>query len=191
MAGRMPHKICKLVLCGPKDSGKPNWVQVLFRIILLTNVVAITQEKQFSAAIMNEHIKPVFLKELSENTPQVDLARIVLQGSYMVTCVKHQSLKTLVNKTPFYITTNDLPKFGSEDENVKRRVEVFETKALSSALSDVNEWLRRNCMDCNIWLANELNRLLQYLDEDDRWYESFEADNKKDFVNGSGKVFLE
>ena len=47
----------------------------------------------------------------------------------MVTCVKHQSPKTLVNKAPFYITTNDLPTFGSEDKNVKRRVEVFETKA--------------------------------------------------------------
>ena len=26
MAGRMPHKISKLVLCGPKDSGKASWV---------------------------------------------------------------------------------------------------------------------------------------------------------------------
>ena len=85
----------------------------------------------------------------------------------------------------------DLPKFGSEDENVKRRVEVFETKALSSTLSNVNERLRRNCMDCIVWLANEINRPLQYLDKEDRWYESFEADDKEDFVNGGGKVFLE
>ena len=54
MAG-MPYKIRKLVLCGPKDSGKTSWVQVLFGIISLTNVAAITQEKQFSAAMMNEH----------------------------------------------------------------------------------------------------------------------------------------
>ena len=191
MAGRMPHKIRKLVLCGPKDSGKTSWVQVLFGIIPLTNVAAITQEKQFSAAMMNEHTELVFLDEWSENTLQADLAKVVLQGGYMVTCVKHQSPKTLVNKAPFYITTNDLPKFGSEDENVKRRVEVFETKALSSTLSNVNDSLRRNCMDCIVWLANEINRLLQYLDEEDRWYESFEADDKEDFVNGGGNVFLE
>ena len=109
----------------------------------------------------------------------------------MVRCVKDQSPKTLVNKPPFYITTNDLPKFGSEDESVKRRVEIVETKALSSTLSNVNEWLRTNCMDCIVWFANEINTLLLYLDEEDRWYESFEADDKEDFVNGGGEVFLE
>ena len=191
MAERMPHKIRKLVLCGPKDSGKTSWVQVLFEIILLTIVAAITQEKQFSAAMMNEHTELVFLDEWSENTLQADLAKVVLQSGYMVTCVKHQSPKTLVNEASFYITTNDLPKFGSEDENVKRRVEVFMTKALSSTLSNVNDWLRRNCVDCIVWLVNEINRLLQYLDEEDRWYESFEAGDKEDFVNGGGKVFLE
>ena len=46
-------------------------------------------------------------------------------------------------------------------------------------------------MDCIVWFANEINRLLQYLDEEDRWYESFEADDKEDFVNGGGNVFLE
>ena len=97
----------------------------------------------------------------------------------------------MVNKVPFYIITNGHPKFGSEDENVNRRVEVFETKALSLTLSNVNGWLCSNCMDCIIWLANEINRLLQYLDEEDRWYKSFEADDKEVSVNGGGKVFLE
>ena len=139
--------------------------------------------------MMNEHTERYSLTSRQKNTLQADLAKVVLKGGYMVTYVKHQSPKTLVNKAPFYITTNDLPKFGSEDENVKRRVEVFETKAMSSTLSNVNDWLRRNCMDCIVWLANEINRLLQYLDEEDRWFESFEADDKEDFVNGSGKVF--
>ena len=46
-------------------------------------------------------------------------------------------------------------------------------------------------MDCIVWLANEINRLLQYLDEEDRWYESSEADDKEYFGNGGGKIFLE
>ena len=66
MAGRMPHKIRKLVLCEPKYSGKTSWVQVLFRIIPLTNVAAITPGKQFSVAVMNFLL--VFLGEWSENT---------------------------------------------------------------------------------------------------------------------------
>ena len=96
-----------------------------------------------------------------------------------------------MNKAPFYTTTSYLPKFGSEDEYVKRRVEVFETKALSSTLSNVNKWFRRNCIDCIVWLANEINRFSPYLDEEDSWYESFEADDKESVVNGGGKVFLE
>ena len=87
MVGRMPHKIRRLVLCGPKDSGKTSWVQVSVGIIPLTNLAAITQEKQFSTAVMNEHIELVFLDEWSENTLQADLAKVVLQGGYMVTCV--------------------------------------------------------------------------------------------------------
>ena len=97
IGGKMPHKTRKLVLCGPKVSGK-SWVQVLLGVIPLRNVATITQEKQFSAAMMGEDTELVFLDEWSENTLQADLAKIVLQGGYMVTCVKHQSPKTLINK---------------------------------------------------------------------------------------------
>ena len=89
MAGKMPHKTRKLVLCGPKDSGKTSWVRVLLGVIPLRNVATITQEKQFSAAMMGEDTELVFLDEWSENTLQADLAKIVLQGGYMVTCVKY------------------------------------------------------------------------------------------------------
>ena len=139
MDGKMPHKTRKLVLCGPKDSGKTSWVQVLLAVIPLGNVATITQEKQFSAAMMREDTKFVFLDEWSENTLQADLAKIVLQGGYMVTCVKHQLPKTLINKTPFYITTNELSNFGSEHDNVMRRVEVFKTQSFPSTLPNVNE----------------------------------------------------
>ena len=193
MAGKMPHKTRKLVLCGPKDSGKTSWVQVLLGVIPLRNVATITQEKQFSAAMMGENIELVFLDEWSENTLQADLAKIVLQGGYMVTCVKHQSPKTLINKAPFYITTNELPNFGSEHDNVMRRVEVFKTQSLPSTLPNVNEWLRRNSMHCIVWAAQEIEQLLDFLNEEDRWYENFEEHGTpdQDLANGGGKRFLE
>ena len=87
LAGKMPHKTRKLVLCGPKDSGKTSWVQVLLGVIPLRNIATITQEKQFSAAMMGEDTELVFLDEWSENTLQADLAKIVLQGGYIVTSV--------------------------------------------------------------------------------------------------------
>ena len=129
-------------------------MQVLLAVIPLRNVATITQEKQFSAAMMGEDTELVSLDEWSENTLQADLAKIVLQGGYMVTCVKHQSPKTLINKAPFYITTNELPNFGSEHDNVMRR--VFKTQSLPSTLPNVNEWLRRNSMHCIVWAAQEI-----------------------------------
>ena len=78
MAGKMPHKTRKLVLCGPKDSGKTSWVQVLLGVTPLRNVGAIAQEKQLSAAMMGEDTELVFLDDWSENTLQADLAKIVL-----------------------------------------------------------------------------------------------------------------
>ena len=33
LAGRMPHKVRKLVFYGPKDSGKTNWFRVFLSII--------------------------------------------------------------------------------------------------------------------------------------------------------------
>ena len=174
MAGKMPHKTRKLVLCGPKDSGKTSWVQVLLGVIPLRNVATITQEKQFSAAMMGEDTEFVFLDEWSENTLEADLAKIVLQGGYIVTCVRHQSPKTLINKAPFYITTNELPNFGSEHDNVMRRVEVFKTQSFPSTLPNVNEWLRRNSMQCIVWAVQEIERLLDFLNEENRWYEKFE-----------------
>ena len=99
---------------------------------------------------MREDTKFVFLDEWSENSLQADLAKIVLKGGYMVTCVKHQSSKTLINKAPFYITTNELSNFRSEHDNVMRRVEVFKTQSLPSTLPNVNEWLQRNSMQCTV-----------------------------------------
>ena len=194
MAGKMPHKTRKLVLCGPKDSGKTSWVQVLLGVIPLRDVVTITQEKQFSGAMMGEDTELVFLNEWSENTLQADSAKIVLQGGYMVTCVKHQSPETLINKAPFYITTNELPNFGLEHDNVMRRVEVFKTQSLPSTLPNVNEWLRRNSMHCIVWAAHEeIEQLLNFLNEEDRWYEKFEEHGTpdQDLANGGGKRFLE
>ena len=193
MAGKMPHKTRKLVLCGPKDSGKTGWVQVLLGVIPMRNVATIIQEKQFSAAMMGEDTKLVFLQEWSENTLQADLTKIVLQGGYMVTYVKHQSPKTLINKAAFYIATNELLNFDSEHDNVIRRVEAFKTESLPSTLPNVNEWLRRNSMQCIVWAAQEIERLLHFLNEEDRWYEKLvEHDTPhQDLANGGGKRFME
>ena len=109
MAGRMPHKVKKLVVHGPKDSGKTSWINVLLGIIPMSQVASITQERQFAASMIEESTQLVILDEWSENTLQSDMAKSVLQGGFMVKSVKHQAPKCINNTAPFYITTNILP----------------------------------------------------------------------------------
>ena len=55
----------------------------------------------------------------------------------MVTSVKHGVPRQVNNNSPFYITTNHVPDFGNEDENVKRRIAIFNT-SLPEAISGMN-----------------------------------------------------
>ena len=77
--------------------------------------------------MINDNTQIVLLDELSENTLQADLAKTVLQGGYMVTAVKHGEAKTIISRCPFYITSNQVPKFGADDINIKRPIVVFKT----------------------------------------------------------------
>lgn len=60
----------------------------------------------------------VFVDEWSYFTLESDMAKTILQGGWMVTAVKHGVPRTVMNNSSFYITTNVVPDFGDEDENV-------------------------------------------------------------------------
>ena len=38
---------------------------------------------------------------------------------------KNQQTDLIDNRAPFYITTDDVPYFGEDDENVRRRIRVI------------------------------------------------------------------
>ena len=59
-----------------------------------------------------------------------ELAKTILQGGWMKTSVKHQQPRCFFSTCPFYITANEVPDFGGEQENVLRRVIVYETASL-------------------------------------------------------------
>ena len=71
----------------------------------------------------------------------------------MVSAVKHRKPKILDNRSPFYITINEVPYFGNDEENVQRRICAFKTKSPESYLTNVDRWIRDNSMDCNAWIA--------------------------------------
>ena len=55
MAAKMPHKTRKLVVAGPKDSGKTSWASVFHRIVTPGRIASITNERHFAAAMMRTH----------------------------------------------------------------------------------------------------------------------------------------
>ena len=75
IAFKMPHKAKKLVVAGPKDSGKTSWAMVFHRVIPPGRIASITKEKQFSAAMIDEDTQLVFVDEWSRTTLDTDLAK--------------------------------------------------------------------------------------------------------------------
>ena len=59
----------------------------------------------------------VLTDEWSRATLQSDVAKTILQGGWMVTAFKHGLSRTIMNNSPFYITSNEVPEFGDDDEN--------------------------------------------------------------------------
>ena len=172
LAGKMPHKIRKLVVAGPKDSGKTSWACIFHRIVPKNKIASITGEGQFSAAMIKPDTQLVIIDEWSSRTLQSDLAKTILQGGWMVTAVKHGLPRTVMNNSPFYITSNEVLDFGDDDENVKRRIAIFRTKSLPHYTSGADRWMFDHAMDCISWLANEITRLRHHIPAEELWYET-------------------
>ena len=81
------------------------------------------------------------------------MVKVLLQGRFIVSAVKHSNPKIIMNPRPFHITTNHVPYFGeNEDENVKRRLKIFESRALEKTSPKVDVWIREHAMDCVAWM---------------------------------------
>ena len=172
LAKKMPQKTKKLVVAGPRDSGKTSWANVFHRIVPPECIASVTNEGQFSAAMMTQTTQLVIIDEWSRSRMQSDLAKILLQGGWMVTSVKHGVPRQVNNNSPFYITTNHVPDFGNEDENVKRRIAIFNTTSLPEAISGIDRWIYDNAMHCIAWVAEEIQRHQNLISEDEIWLEN-------------------
>ena len=89
----------------------------------------------------------------------------------MIKSVKHGAPVAVNNRAPFYITTDDVPYFGEDDENVQRRIKVFNTQSLPTTVMNVDLWLQEHAMECIAWMASEIDRLIAHVDVDERWHE--------------------
>jgi hypothetical protein len=175
VACRMPQKIRKLVFVGPKDSGKTSWAAIFHRIIPADKIVSVTSEGQFSASMIREDTQLIAIDEWSSMAPA--LAKTLLQGGWMVGAVKHKEPRSFYNNSPFYITTNQLPNFGEENENVYRRTQVFRTRALPVPTPGADQWIFDHAMDCIAWMANVITENIQLIEQEERWYEDTSGNN--------------
>ena len=169
-AFNMPDKLKTLVVARPKDSGKTSWSNIFHRIIPSSAIVSLTKEKQFPAAMITKETQLVIVDEWSANTKESDLAKTILQGGWMVTAVKHGNPRTVLNNSPYYIT-NHVADFGDEDENVRRRVDIFLMESLPHPRPDINRWLYDNAMHCVAWMAKEISASRHFIPESELWYE--------------------
>ena len=116
----------------------------------------------------NSDTQLVFLDEWSTEHLQSDTAKLLLQGSVMISAVKYEKARIFIDNSAFYITTNNVPNFGKdEDSNVKRRLKIFETKSMQNPSSKIEPWYRQNSVHCIAWTANEITRHRHLIDKDE------------------------
>ena len=134
-----------------------------------------------------------FLDEWSEKSLQSDMAKVVLQGRYMPKSTKHKEDTFVLNNSPYYITTNDILYFQSDDANVRRRIVAFETTSLPSTSTNIEKWMGKNSMHCTVWAADEINQLIDLVDKTELWYETAQINPDQidkeaiDFCAGGGE----
>ena len=168
---RLPQKVRRLVTYGAKDSGKTTWLSIFLGIIPRKYIASITKEGKFATSGIKDDTMLVFIEEWTSQHLTSDVAKAVLQGGLMVTAVKSKEQRIVSNKVPFYITTNNLPDFGEEEENVKRRLAIFKTKSLPKTEPGVDQWLENNAMECIAWMAKEINRSRHLIEKNELFYE--------------------
>ena len=110
----------------------------------------------------------------------------------MVTAVKHGEARTITNRCPFHITTNQVPKFGASDVNVKRRIVVFKKNSLPKTDTKTEDWIRRNAMKCIHWTIPETEEHYSEIELEELWYENTTTPNTEqqaEYANDTCAVF--
>ena len=60
---KMPQETRKLVVSGPKNSGKTSWANIFHRLITPDEIASITDERQFSASMIQDDTQLVLVDE--------------------------------------------------------------------------------------------------------------------------------
>ena len=165
------------MVVGESDSGKSSLANILFGLIPEEKIAVLTKEKVFGSSMIAEDTQLLFVDEWNADMMSSDLLKTLLQGGYFPQSIKHSSPKMQTMSAGVFITCNNLPTFGIEDDNVRRRLSIFTTKSLPSKSFDAPKWLRDNAFKCLVWVINFINSNKNLLDPEEQFYERDRKEN--------------
>ena len=178
---QFPHKVRKLVVVGPSDSGKTSWANLFFGIIPREKIAVLTKEQTFGASMIEDDTELLYLDEWNRDMMSDDLLKTVLQGGYFAQAVKHSTPKMQEMNAGVYMTCNKMPNYGAEQDNIERRLYICETIQLEDKNPEAPKWIKENSMRCIVWMANVINANIRHIEKEERFYE-LAVDSKAEAV---------
>ncbi len=146
---QFPQKTKKLCCVGDPDSGKTSWFAPYEGIISQDKLASVTRDRHFSASMLTSETECLFVDEWPPDALTADDAKRILQGGYVAIPQKHKETVRVVYRSGIYITCNEIPTFSEVDEEaIRSRIMVFETKSLPVKNPYATNWLRKHCMQC-------------------------------------------
>uniref|UniRef100_A0A7M5X2B0 Uncharacterized protein n=2 Tax=Clytia hemisphaerica TaxID=252671 RepID=A0A7M5X2B0_9CNID len=168
---QLPHKIRKLVVVGEKNSGKTSWSKVFFGLMAKEKIAVLSKEEHFGASMIQDDTELLWVDEWKKEMLSEDTLKTMMQGGFFCQSVKHKNPKMQNMQAGVYITCNEVPDYGNEQENVQLRLYICRTKKLKRTCLDAPRWIQENAMQCLLWLALFINQNIEHVEPEERFYE--------------------
>ena len=168
---KMLHKVRKLLVYGPIDSGKSTWLEPLRGIIPDCYIASITKEGKFGTSMITVDTQLTFIDEFVPGIIPEWRAKQLFQGGILYNSYKFQNNSNMKNNSPYLITAQDEPNFGNEDASIKRRLYIVKTRPLQQTTSGVEQWLRDNAIHCIVWAGQVINNNREKVEQEELFYE--------------------
>ena len=168
---KMLHKVRKLLVWGPSDSGKSTWLEPLRGIIPDKYIASITKEGKFGTSMITADTQLTFIDEFVPGIIPDWRAKQLFQGGILYNSYKFENNSNMVNHSPYLITAQVEPNFGEEDANIKRRLYIVKTRPLQHTIPGVEKWLKDNAIHCIVWAGEVINKHRDKIEPEELFYE--------------------
>ncbi|XP_066932606.1 uncharacterized protein [Clytia hemisphaerica] len=170
LASQLPMKTTKPLLVGDKNSGKTSMVKVITSLTLPEFWCTISKEKTFGLSQIRDDIQLVFLDEFTEKFMSADMAKIFFQGGNLTISRKFSTPELIQNNAGIYITCNKLPNYGSDQEDVDERFDIYKMQRLPSKNTNVTDWMSKYAFNVLLWIVKEIKENLRPIHQPEMFF---------------------